>query len=83
MVKRVVWSHEATDDLEAIANYIARDSFFMPQHLLRKPLIQAVHLMCFMREVGSSRNLGIQIFVSFLCGNTGLFIALKNLELGY
>lgn len=28
MVKSIVWSHEATDDLEAISNYIARDSSF-------------------------------------------------------
>jgi len=28
MARKVVWSYEATDDLEAIADYIARDSAF-------------------------------------------------------
>ncbi len=32
----VEWSPEATEDLESIAEYIARDSEFSPEQLLQK-----------------------------------------------
>ncbi len=38
MARKVVWSYEASDDLEAIAEYIARDSSFYAAAFVREVL---------------------------------------------
>lgn len=38
MARKVVWSYEATDDLEAVAEYIARDSSFYAAAFVREVL---------------------------------------------
>ena len=38
MARKVVWSYEATDDLEAVAEYIARDSSFYAAAFVREAL---------------------------------------------
>ncbi len=38
MARKVVWSYEATDDLEAVAKYIARDSAFYAAAFVREVL---------------------------------------------
>jgi len=35
MARQVVWSYEATADLAALANYIARDSEFYKKNLIK------------------------------------------------
>jgi toxin ParE1/3/4 len=47
----VEWSPEAVEDLEAIAEYIARDSRFYAQSVVRKMLDTAASLVDF-PEVG-------------------------------
>ena len=36
MARKIVWSHEATADLEALAEYIARDSSFYAASFVRE-----------------------------------------------
>jgi plasmid stabilization system protein ParE len=38
MARKVVWSYESTDDLEAVAEYIARDSSFYAAAFVREVL---------------------------------------------
>jgi plasmid stabilization system protein ParE len=38
MARKVVWSYEVTDDLEAVAEYIARDSSFYAAAFVREVL---------------------------------------------
>ena len=38
MARKVVWSYEVTDDLEAVAEYIARDSSFYAEAFVREVL---------------------------------------------
>lgn len=36
MARKVIWSHEATADLESLADYIARDSAFYAAALVQE-----------------------------------------------
>jgi toxin ParE1/3/4 len=38
MARKIVWSHEATADIEALANYISRDSDFYAAAFIQETL---------------------------------------------
>ena len=50
MGKEVVWSHEATADLDAIAGYIARDSAFYAAAFVQKSLATSSSLNEFSKK---------------------------------
>lgn len=47
MARKVIWSHEATADLEAIAEYIARDSEFYAAAFVQEILVASRSLDMF------------------------------------
>lgn len=66
MARKVIWSHEATTDLESLAEYIARDSAFYAASFIQEIREQAVHLMSFLKEDASFLSSAILTFVNFL-----------------
>ena len=66
MARKVVWSYESTDDLEAVAEYIARDSSFYAAAFVREVLDASRSLNDFQKEDALFLSLVIRIFVSFL-----------------
>ena len=72
MARKVVWTYEASADLEAIAEYIARDSEYYAERTVEKIIIAVEKLDKFL-EMG--RSVPIIIFSS-LGISSSLYIAL-------
>ena len=72
MARKVIWTYEASADLEAIAEYIARDSEYYAERTVEKIIIAVEKLDKFL-EMG--RSVPIIIFSS-LGVSSSLYIAL-------
>ena len=72
MARKVIWTYEASADLEAIAEYIARDSEYYAERTVEKIIIAVEKLDKFL-EMG--RSVPIIIFSS-LGISSSLYIAL-------
>lgn len=62
MAWKVTWSNEATDDLDALAEYIASDSSFYAAAFAQEILDVAAHSTSLLKDAALFQSLAIRIF---------------------